>query len=531
MLKRWRLVVSSCMSTRFLNLALLVFAATALAQHQPAAVVVPELQSNSLAEGLSLLTRQAPDLKLAPKEPGGRTGRLWIRNVGTALLIVGQVDGDAPQFPKTKNEVLAGDHVEVWLAPVTEVLLPPIGWGNQFGEQLLPHGPDSCTQWVKEQEKDPETEKTCRTWAIQQQQYRVAFKKLFVRQWLLTPDYSTEAFSTPAFDLILAKYAAGKKTSKAQDLEALKPKGKVQMRFAPRSDGPGYNFQIQIPYTAFPPLNTLDLHSLWLMVDVFSPAPQGRKMGPYSSSSQLRAFAKPETFNRLELQPSRRFHLSPCDVALESADKYGEKHAGWFVPQHDQTSQFEAESFILVNEAQGYAYDPSGLSPVARTVHHFWRKLGDDEWVCGPQLAYRNAGKSQVYGSPVDEEGFDARRLSDGTVLVKSGPQVFYSEFGSGECGACPHYSLDILALDKSLKLQKALSLGGVVRGDSDAVDFSISPDWLKIVQYKEQPVSPNSDQTTWTATSYCFKGVEYIKCGEQKNIQPPDPPLLKELR
>lgn len=503
-------------------------------------VVVPEFHPSSIGDGIYLYKDMPTDLTLVPKEAGGRNGKLWIRNIGSALLIAGQVDGAAPDFPRNQTQILAKDHIEVWLATVPDVPMPPIGWGNQFGEELLPKGADSCAEWAKQDAASApagtQKQQKCRAWAAEQQQYRNAFRKLFVRQWLLTPDYAIEVYATPAYDLITTKYASDQAAYKDEIPETLKPKGKVQMWYSPLNGGQGYTFQIAIPYSAFPPANTLDLENLWLMVDVFNPAPQGKKMGAYSSSSPLRTFGKPETFNQLQLKPRRSFRVAPCDIGLDGTDKYGAKHPGWFLPQHDQFvlgSEFESETFILVNEANGYAYLPSGVSPMVRTVHHFWHSVGENQWVCGPGLAYQKGLDSRHYEDVVAEEGFDAKTLKNGTLLIKSGPRVYYSEFGSGQCGACPRYDLEIFAIDKTLKLTEALSLGGVVQGDNDAVDISVSRDWSEVVEYKEQRTESTDANGSpfWSATTYCLDAVKYTKCGEKKDVHPPNPPVLKELR
>ena len=510
-------------------LCLLAFGVSSVMAQQPP-VIVPEFHSSETGGNIDVFKNVPPDLKLIPKEAGSRRGQLWIRNIGSALLIAGQVDGQTPDFPQNKSQLLAKDHIEVWLATAPDVFMPPIGWGNQFEEQLLPKGPDSCLDWMKERNPDTADLQKCRSWAAQQQQYRTAFKKLFMRQWLLTSDYAVESYATPAYELIAAKYDA-----KGLFTAPLKPKGKIQMWSASAS-AHGYSFQIQIPYSAFPPANTPDLQNLWLMVDVFNAAPEGKKMGPYSSSSPVRAFGKPETFNQLQLQPRRSFRIAPCNVGLDGTDKYGNRHPGWFVPQHDQVkpgSEYESDSFIIVNEAEGYAYEPEGLSPVVRVTHHFWHAVGKDEWVCGPELVYQKGQSARRYDRQVAEKGFDAKRLQDGILLIKSGPLVYYSEFGSGQCGACPRYGLDMFALDNSLNLTDALSLGGVVQGDNDAADFTLSQDWSQVVHYQEQrPESENEDaKSTWSAGTYCLKSTKYEKCGEKQNVQPPDPPLLKELR
>lgn len=495
-------------------------------------IIVPEMLG-PVTSGVFAFKDTPADLKLVPKEAGGRTGQLWIRNIGTGLLIAGQVDGPAAQLPRASTEMLSRDHVEIWLATALDLSLPPIGWGNQFQEEELPEGPDSCADWAKQHSPgEPDTtqeEKDCRTWATRQQQYRSMFKKLFVRQWLLAPNIGMEAYATPAFDLIREKYPAGKNSSGPM-LQPLKPAGLPRMSFSVQPSG--YSFQIQIPYSAFPPINTLRLENVWLMVDVFNSAPSGKKMGAFSSSSAVREYGKPQTFNQLRLQPMQVFRMSPCGDGLEGADKYRHSHPGWFIPKQHPDAGLETDSFILVNEASGYAYEPAGFSPVVRSTHHFWRSLGANEWVCGPALAYQKDQDTKRYDQWVEQDAFGAHRNSDGIILIKSGPAIYYSEFGSGECGACPRYGLQILALDPSLNLKQALALGGVVRGENDAVDFSLSADWSQVVQYQEAPSDhDNPDASgTWTATSYCLKGLEYVECGVKKNVQPPHSPLLKQL-
>jgi len=60
------------------------------------------------------------------------------------------VDGGPPDFPRNKNLILERDHVAIWLAGAKDPELPPIGWGNQFQEEVtLPTGADSCSDWAR----------------------------------------------------------------------------------------------------------------------------------------------------------------------------------------------------------------------------------------------------------------------------------------------------------------------------------------------------------------------------------------------
>jgi hypothetical protein len=501
---------------------------------QDKSIPVPLMQSSGVRDSISDFKSMPPDITLIPHGDGARNGHLWIRNLGPALVIAGEVDGPVPDFPKNQNSILSRDHIEVWLAAATDVPMPVIGWGNQFDENEFPKGQDSCADFGKEQPGAPgpsETEqKKCRDWVAKQQRYRPVFKRLFLRQWLLSDSYSVESYAAPALEAITRDFANAPPSYPEEVPAMLKPDGHVQMWVG--HDQPGYTFRIEIPFTSFPPLPTLELREMRLMVDVFSPAPAGKKMGAYSTSSSLRAYGKPETFNRIRLDPARKFQMTPCDIGLTGTDKYGHDHSAWFIPYGSESTGWQSDAFIVVNEARGYAYGPEGLSPVARLVHNFWHGVGPGEWVCGPTLAYRNGTTFKPLSEIVGEEGFDAKRSSDGTLLVKSGPRVYYSEFGSGQCGACPRVDMRLFAVDKTFKVSKALDLSSVVdNADARSEDFSLSEDWSKVTRFEQEPANDKGEPGAWSSTTWCLKSSAYEKCEEKQNVQPPEPAMLKELR
>lgn len=502
-----------------------------LAQEAQQVIRVPEYRPSSIGGDIGQYQKMHPDMQLVPRGSGARHGHLWIRNIGTSLLIIGELtDGDTPEWPRNKNRILASDHVELWLAGKAEVPLPVIGWGHQFGEQELEQGEASCADWAEQGRNasgDPKRpRKKCVRWVRTQQRYREVFKRLFVRQWLLTPDYSMEVFATPAYDEITNKYASDQPRYSEEVPEALRPTGKVQMWWFPRGGQPGYTFQILIPYTAFPPLDALEVHDLLLMVDVFNTAPEGKKQGPFSTSSPARTYGRPESFNRLRLDPPRVFEMTPCGMPLTGDDKYRKPHPGWFIPRQDSAEKPEAVAFLLVNTTRGYAYEPEGLSPIVRPVHFFWQTIEKGEWICGPRLAYRKGELKREFTETVAENGFEARRLTDGRLLIKVGPLVYWSEFGSGQCGGCPRTELQMLVLDKNLAVVGALDLGDVVDVPIHAQDFVVSPDWTQVTQYDQKRYDG-----PWSSVTYCLGKQSYEKCGEEQNVTPPNPPVLKEIR
>jgi len=511
---------------------LLFLSATAHAQQEPPAVRVPASPISGLPTALGEFTIAPPEIALIPREKAARGGQLWIRTAyNHQLYIVGKVDGEQPDFPRSKNQILSKDHVEVWLAAAPDLDFPEIGWGDQFDDTRLPKGDDSCPEWAKPLPNPAEAEKKCRDWATTQVPYRTYLKRLFVRQWLLTPDYTIESFATPAYEELTKRFSGlGDEIP-----ELLNPRGNVKMYLFPEQSG--YSFEIVIPLDALPPFPSLTQANLYLEVDVFKPASSDKKMGAYSTSSPRRAYGKPQTFNALRLDPPLSFSLTPCSLPLVGTDKRAESHPAWFIPAGGPEPRYESDAFILVNDPSGYRYEPAGLSPKARLTHYFWQETGPGEWVCGPQLTYKKGGKSASSPHTISSDGFETKRLPDGELFLKTGPRVWYSEFGSGQCGACPRTDLQIFGLGKDMKIREALRLGDVVDGPNlFSQDFTISPDWSQITEFdlkgneKDLPGS-------WFSASWCLMQDSqtsiyvYEKCGENKDTKPPNPPILKELR
>jgi hypothetical protein len=149
-----------------------------LAQDQLSPIKVPQVLNRGLGM-VTPYTDRPPDITLVPHGPDARHGHVWVQSVGYGLLVVGEVDGGPPDFPRNKNLILERDHVEIWLAGAKDPELPPIGWGNRFQEEVtLPNGADSCADWVKKSvsENTEAMEKKCRRWADMQSHYRPYFR-------------------------------------------------------------------------------------------------------------------------------------------------------------------------------------------------------------------------------------------------------------------------------------------------------------------------------------------------------------------
>lgn len=368
---------------------------------------------------------------------------------------------------------------------------------------------------------DPRANTTMSRLVREEGMYRAALQKLFVRQWLLADLQSFESYASPAYET-----SAEAETNLAH----LKPQGTVRFQSQIRPGQPGYRFEVDIPYSSFPPLNTLEVSDLRLMVNVFSAAPAGQTEGAYSSSASAGAYGKPETFNRLRLDPPITFETSPCDSTLAS-EKFvndlgiSEKSPAWFIPS-GAAGNYQSDAFLVGN------WTPyTSILDDLFSFHYFWRALGPDEWVCGPDLAYRKGetvrdlGFSTALVSGNDDladTGFDAKKAPNGTLLIKVGPRVWVGG-GLGQCGACPVVDFRMLGVDPNLNLITLLQLGDRIGDPNSPVneEFSLSPDWSRVTEYDA------SSESEWSSVTYCLEGDHYRQCAQTKDVRPPGPSLL----
>jgi hypothetical protein len=445
------------------------------------------------------------------------------------------VDGGQADFPTTRDLLPFKDHIEIWLAGSRDVALPAIGWNQGV---TLPKGAESCEDWAEgEQRRGADDVKKCQEWVESQVRYRQYFKRLFVRQWLLAPRQQMETYAAPAFEQIADYYSD--KFDKVDEI--MKPRGILNLSVFPEPSG--YSFQVLINFGAFPPLPRLETGELYLLVDVFSAAPAGRKMGAYSTSSPARVRGKTSTFNTLRLDPPFSFSMTGCELPLgETAEERGE-HRTWFFPIIERNGSWSGSvyktlpdvttSFVIENNPGCHRWDPQGLSPWVRTTQHFTMGIGSGTWVCGPNLTIAKEGKSESFPYLIrDAESLDRKKMPDGHVLIKVGPQSVDNCCSGMPCSITN--DLKIFDLGKDMKLRPALSLGSTVDGlQFVSQDFKISPDWSQVTEYDDVASGRIGDSGIWSSTTWCLKTNaqdEYVyeKCGEKQNVQPPNPPHLR---
>lgn len=533
------------MRATFVAMTLALASASALCQ-----------QSNPVAIFLGVpadLSSGPATFNLIPKEPGARTGKIWVRYAEDGLHIYGQVDANPNdvRWPVEKKDMLSSDHAEVWLSTTANIDMPPIGYGNQFGETDLKTPEDCVPKDDEGKPGDPNTPDVaaCRRWYATQLEYRKQFERLFTRQWLTAPagDQSHtqgqfEDFATSAYHSLSDDYYANELPEilrpKADDGFTSNFNSKFQQPVPDPAQGAqpvatGYIFDILIPWSAFPPSNETNLHYLWLMVDVFTHAPDGKKMGALSTTSPTRVWGKPSSFNQVVLNVPRTYSITPCQAASVPNAYDGKSNAEWYFPTSGDDPLILNNIFYIENPAVGYMYSPSGVSPIVRAEEQFWKTLPDGSTICGPELLYRKGKVTKSLNVTVAKKYFDAKQLDDGWLMVRSGPDMStVSPLGTGMCGSCPVVDLDMYAVSPNGDVTTALALNNVFSGEQDEpadADFSIAPDWSKIVYYVDLADASGNDQDDkWSSTTYCLKGHKYEQCGEEKSVKRPDPPNFK---
>jgi len=521
------------MSQRAIILIILATLTFGLAAQAQTAVTVSAGTPSEVAANSQEIFSTAPTLALGPKSPQAHPGSVWLRSTddGLHVWVKIQTGEQGVQWPKQKSEMLASDHVEVWLATSPDVAMPVIGWGNQFGMNLL-NGPKDCAGKADMDEgATPEGIAKCEKWYNEQLQYRAQLRRLFVRQWMTAggefapASHYYEEFATAAY----ASLGAG--IFKENLPTVLKPKSGdgLVVTIGAEARQTGYNLHLFIPYTAFPPAQQLKLQDLYLMVDVFSPAPAGHKTGDFSSTSAARQWGKPATFNHLQLASPRTFSITPCDAKPEQTDLYAEAYKAWFFPTAPGKDSELKSTFALINPAAGYMYDPGGVSPEADVAAYFWKQLANGATVCGPSLAWRSGATVKRTEFTIDAKYLETRTLSDGWSLLRSGPSTqTHSPFGAGQCGACMIMGFNIYAVSPQGEITSALDIEQDLSGQADnpqAADLAIAPDWSRITLYLQ------AEDDSWSSITHCLDGHAYKQCGEAKQVKPPDPPNFKELR
>lgn len=477
--------------------------------------------------------RSWADFPLIATQPDARGGTISIGQSTDGLVIRGTITGPAPQWPRSDDEIARADHLDIWLADATPAEFPPIGWGHQHGYEVL-RSDDECVKPAADWRHEPAKEEAqCRAWYRTQLTYRDTLAKLFIRHWQVAPGVGREIYATPAF----AALTSDERTRNA----ALVPTGTLQGRFITgTADGGGYTCEILIPWDAFPPLCSLQLKDVRVLVEVTAAARADAASGPRTAIAADGTSASAGTPIVFALPAPRTYVITPCHYALTDAMPG--------LPEHDHYLPSEYATFfirptralaldtviVMDNEAFGYQDQAkaSTRSPVAMPAS-FWSMPLASGTLCGPHLAYRDHEHRTTTTFELGAQEFiQTRALPDGNILIKAGPRVTSSRFGSGQCGGCPRVHLEIYHLNPRTATLTAALLGYFIDDegeDSHTFDLTVSADWSTVHAYQRKFVG-DSGLYTWERTTYRLPAgaISYVQGAAEPNVSPPSPRSLK---
>jgi hypothetical protein len=439
---------------------------------------------------------------------GKSTGKVWAAQGQNGIVVYGKVEGIRPQWARFPNEMSTRTHVNLWFGATPDVPMPEIGWRNQFGDA-------NCEEYEKRENRGRNAE-DCATWAARQALYRNQLRRLFVREWQLAPRVSNETFATAAF-----REALGFATDfESGALRKMEPKGTP---FMESQEGSAFQLEIVVPWEAFPPVSSLELSEIYLVVEIA----EGDTI--LASTRPARKQDDPSSFDKFVLSKPVVSRITSCKYPLEGSILSRKYVPAWYYLTANGSI---ADTFVLANLPVGYRYDPEGLSPIPVWTHRFEKDIGNGNVVCGPELRYL-AGK-MVWESDeqIDEQESRFRRLADGSYHLRSGPiWGTRSPLGTGRCGACATLSVSVFHLEPLKGISISFTESFLFDPPQlDDADIRFSSDWKTITVYRAAE-APDG-KTTWSSQQYCLAANNnYGECGTGPAGPPPRPRQLNTNR
>ena len=450
-----------------------------------------------------------------------------------ALVWVGRVREGVVVAAEIRSGLTAGSGatLRIGLAGPDSIRLPPMGWGHQFGVEVL-----ADSTGCDDPEYAAEESEACRRWVARQVRHRARLPILFEREWrvpLATPDAVEEVRAGPAF--------AGLGRAARDRLGPLRPRGAptALMRGVAGTEG-GVGLEVLIPWGSFPPVSAPALAAARIRVDWADPD-SAAAAGPWVGAASPRPFAGPLVQK-----------ITPCEYGLEGllipgedgrfARPAGEGAVPYMIPE---ASGDLRSLIVLDNEAAGYQYapDPQGLSPAAYELWYSVLDVGRGERLCAPLLALARAGsrvtppdwtrtgEGDPFARQVDLPELETRRLDDGDFLVKSGPRVRWSFYGSGQCGACPRVGVDFFRVSAdSGVVTSLLSILEIAEPESRDIELEVADDWTTVTLYRsETNWDTDPPAVRWDAMRFCRTppppGEEpagFEPCGQEIDVAEP---------
>ncbi len=458
---------------------------------------------------------------------------IWVGQVEEGLVIAAEVRGATP--------LDASAALLVSLSGPREPEFPPVGWGHQFGFEILADS-TSCADVDATAGDDG----ACVGWYRRQLEHRQRLPALFERAWRLEisePGAIREVRAAPAFV----------DEPNRERLAVLAPSGRVRSLTREIQGTQGVGLELLIPWSAFPPVRAPDLDAV--RIDV--------QWAEASSESDFDARRDPEIDDSTPIAVTTLFGVNPRPLArplTHYVTPCRSGLAGLLLPgtesQRPRVASDDAVVYmtpdpsadlrrlvVLDNHAEGYQYTPGSgtLSPQAFAVTFEVLDVGHGARLCTPVLALAtDGGRASPEDWTLTGQGnpwelfarlrdLEVRRLDDGSLLALSGPRVFMSYYGSGQCGACPRVSVEIFHIDTGTgEIGAVLRHLAVAEPDSRDVEIEVSQDWTEVTVFESETLwDANPIETRWSATRYCQTATpeappSYEICGEEEDVPEP---------
>lgn len=448
---------------------------------------------------------------------------LWVGRVSEGIVVAAEIRSG---LAEETNPVF-----RIGLAGPDSLRFPPIGWGHQFGMEVLA---DSTA--CDEPEYAADDAETCRRWLARQERHRARLPALFEREWrvpIAAPEEVEEVRASPAF--------ARLGEAARERLGALRPRGgpRALVRRIAGTEG-GIGLEILIPWGSFPPVSPPALDAVRLRVEWA--APDSASGAPWAGSAPARPFVGPLVHR-----------ITPCEYGLAGLlipggdGRFGRPASPGSVPYMIPEASGDLRSLIVLdNEAAGYQYapDPEGLSPAAYEIDYSVLDVGRGERLCAPQLAlarggarvtppdWTHTGEGDPFARQVDLSRLETRRLDDGGFLATSGPRVRWSFYGSGQCGACPRVGVEMFHVSAhDGVIRKLLDIHEIAEPGTRDIELEVADDWATVTLYRsETNWDADPPAVRWDAIHYCRTAPPsgegpggFDPCGQEIDV--PEPP------
>ena len=449
---------------------------------------------------------------------------VWVGQAAEGLVVAAEIrSGVDPDEDAT---------LRIGLRGAGDIELPPVGWGHQFGFEVLA-SPEDCAA----REFGDEDPAACEAWFRRQQDFRASLPPLFEREWrlrLTMPEDVREARASPAYRRLpeIVRDAIG----------PLEPRGRPLAKTRPivGTEG-GVGVEFLIPWSSFPPVRAPSLASVHLAFEWLG-------ANPVEDSWVLRSGVRP-------LQNALDHVITPCEYGLEGVlipggeDRFSRAASPGAVAYMIPEGSGDLRSLIVLdNEAEGYLYDPTGdtWSPAAFEPTFEVLDVGRGERLCTPVLAYARdggrvgasdwteTGEGDWFSLQVDPRELDVRRLDNGDLLVKSGTRVAWSYFGSGQCGGCPRVGLDFFHVSQRTgRITPILRFLALAEPTVRDVEVVVSEDWKTVDVWQSEPDFEGDDlRSIWSLTRYCLddaaRGDAFEVCAEETDVPEPQDRLRR---